>query len=1006
MIFNMSAHKNLRFWEKYVHLTFWSNIAAPRLFQGALAEKIIRGFTMKRLPALLLSLAVLLSCALSAQASGTESHNKIRVGYFTFPGFQEVGDDGRYHGYGYDYLQEIAKYTGWDYEFVDATWEECQDLLARGEIDLLGSAQKTEARLELYDYPELSSGISYAVLCARTEDTTLAYEDFAAFDGMTVGILAGNSRNNQLNAYCEANGFSVRTVLFEDQGQLADALHAGQVDVLLTSNLRREIGERIVARFAPSPFYFVTTKGNQAVLDGLDYAQNQIKLANPFFDVQLNEKYYGVTEEELPVFTQDEHAYLETHPTLRVACNPDWGPLSLRDGTGAFTGVAPDVFERIRISTGISFTFVPVATLEEAERLLANGEADLIAAVDREYSPVVTELTLTTSYISIPNVIVNDPRHDLPVSQTVAVTPDFFRTNDSDRLSELANTISTYPTSRDCFEALYAGEVSASFVNAHVADALRADHRYRRFQISALPDIEDELCVAMSRSGDVRLLSILNKCIQYLSNEEMQNIIIENTVFNSSMDLADYFYENPVQAVLIIAGILLLIILLLVSILLMRSRAAKRVAQLMYRDALTGIWNFNYFLPALGKLLASGKGGQYAVVYTDIRRFKDLNSSYGYEQGSQVLRHVGEVLRAQAAPDELCARISADNFITLLHYGDDLALIARLKEVDKQINTITLPGLESLRLHLSSGVYLIRPEDRDAATVVDRASDARKSIKEFHKSWYAFYDTAIETQINVRREIESCMESSLAENRFIPYFQAKFDLKTGEIVGAEALVRWLHPDRGLVQPYTFIPIFERNGFIIQVDFCVFESVCRTIRQELDDGIVPVPISSNFSRVHFSRPGFVQQFTQIAERYAIPPNLLEIEVTESILEETPEHLIPTLQTLREAGYRISMDDFGSGYSSLNLLRDLPVDILKLDKDFLQKGIVGGRDLIILDGFVEMAHKLEIVVICEGVETREQEAFLRALGCDLAQGFLYARPVPLGDFEQRLLKSRGL
>lgn len=247
------------------------------------------------------------------------------------------------------------------------------------------------------------------------------------------------------------------------------------------------------------------------------------------------------------------------------------------------------------------------------------------------------------------------------------------------------------------------------------------------------------------------------------------------------------------------------------------------------------------------------------------------------------------------------------------------------------------------------------------------------------------------------KRIEDIMQVSLIKEEFKVYLQPKFDLKTGIISGAEALVRWEHPKLGLINPDKFIPAFEKNGLIINLDKYVFEEVCLNIRRWIDLGYKVVPISVNVSRLHFLKRDFVSEYNKIKKKYNIPDNIIEIEITESAVFSlgTEKDIFQVMNDFREVGFEISMDDFGSGYSSLGLLKEMPIDTLKLDKIFV-KDIEDYSSQIIVNNIVNMAKNLELNVVCEGVETNMQVDFLRDIGCDMAQGYVFAKPEPIENF----------
>ena len=304
---------------------------------------------------------------------------------------------------------------------------------------------------------------------------------------------------------------------------------------------------------------------------------------------------------------------------------------------------------------------------------------------------------------------------------------------------------------------------------------------------------------------------------------------------------------------------------------------------------------------------------------------------------------------------------------------------------------------------LDCGIYKISKSDNDINTIMDRANTARKTIKGGHKNSFAFYDKEMHKKILKEKEIENSMVDALNNGEFIVYFQPKYSLSDYQIIGAEALVRWDNPQKGLIPPIEFIPVFERNGFIVNIDFYVFEEVCKKIREWMDEGQKVVPISVNLSRMHFVNSNFIEKFKLIVDKYKIPTRLIELELTETAVLDNIEGLLDTMNNLKEKGFVISMDDFGTGYSSLNLLKELPVDILKLDRAFFTEKDESNNEKIVISNVIKMAKELKMKVISEGVETISQVEFLKQIGCDMVQGYLFSKPMPVKEFEKIAFKK---
>ncbi|HBF4089967.1 TPA: bifunctional diguanylate cyclase/phosphodiesterase, partial [Clostridioides difficile] len=422
-----------------------------------------------------------------------------------------------------------------------------------------------------------------------------------------------------------------------------------------------------------------------------------------------------------------------------------------------------------------------------------------------------------------------------------------------------------------------------------------------------------------------------------------------------------------------------------------------------YTDPLTGADSIDKFKINSNKLFAKNNPEEYALFYIDVDKFKYINDMFGYDMGNDTLIHISNTIASELKEDEIFARVSADHFVLLIKYKTDDDIKTRLNNIYNKVQILSNPKINYYKLILDCGIYKISKSDNDINTIMDRANTARKTIKGGHKNSFAFYDKEMHKKILKEKEIENSMVDALNNGEFIVYFQPKYSLSDYQIIGAEALVRWDNPQKGLIPPIEFIPVFERNGFIVNIDFYVFEEVCKKIREWMDEGQKVVPISVNLSRMHFVNSNFIEKFKLIVDKYKIPTRLIELELTETAVLDNIEGLLDTMNNLKEKGFVISMDDFGTGYSSLNLLKELPVDILKLDRAFFTEKDESNNEKIVISNVIKMAKELKMKVISEGVETISQVEFLKQIGCDMVQGYLFSKPMPVKEFEKIAFKK---
>ncbi len=413
-------------------------------------------------------------------------------------------------------------------------------------------------------------------------------------------------------------------------------------------------------------------------------------------------------------------------------------------------------------------------------------------------------------------------------------------------------------------------------------------------------------------------------------------------------------------------------------------------------DKLTGALTPDSFRRKAKTVLQKREFGNYVFIKLDVKNFKLINRVYDFAMGDQVIKNIAEAIRyVTKGESALYARVGTDDFLLLLPYSERPILDAQRNDFVTKFRELMGPSFTTL-VEFPTGQYVLRPEDYpkpDITEILEKVNFAHRAAK--HRGQYETivdYVEDIEQEALMEKSVEDKMSQALTSEEFKLYLQPKFCVKTETICGAEALVRWKVNGQYYMHPTSFIPVLERNGFIVKLDLYMFRQAAQKLREILDDGLQPIPISVNFSRCHLSNQNFVKELCAITDEYAVPRKYLEIELTESAVFEHVEQIQDLSEQLHEAGFTLSMDDFGSGYSCLALLNKLNVDTLKLDKGFFDEKADPTRTRTVVAGVLRMAQQLHITTVAEGVEKRHHVDMLRELGCDIIQGFYFARPLP--------------
>lgn len=432
----------------------------------------------------------------------------------------------------------------------------------------------------------------------------------------------------------------------------------------------------------------------------------------------------------------------------------------------------------------------------------------------------------------------------------------------------------------------------------------------------------------------------------------------------------------------------------------------KKLHILAYADELTGGYNRRRFEQEAAEKVRGAAPGTYNMLWLNLQKFKVLNETGGVEAGDRTLIYIYRQLLNHLDKDELVCRIYSDNFVVLMKNQTAEEMESRLDRITRAINAFNLHSDFKYYLTFLIGVYPIADIEASITFYEDRAHAALKGShrKGTELFTYSYYSEAHNQQMLNDKELENRMQDALENHEFKVYLQPKYAIKEQRFTGAEALIRWEDKTRGLISPAEFIPLFESNGFIVQIDHFVFDEVCKLIRSWLDEGKAAVRISVNMSRMHFHNKDFMKHYVDTAERLRIPKEYLEIELTETMVFNNPAVFKTVVQEIHKAGFTCSLDDFGSGYSTLSTLKDLDVDAIKLDKAFFTSPQMNDeKENIVVESVLDLSKALHMETIAEGVETEGQKAFLCKTACDMIQGYVFSKPLPIHDFNKLVFEQ---
>ncbi|MCR5218005.1 EAL domain-containing protein [Treponema sp.] len=720
---------------------------------------------------------------------------------------------------------------------------------------------------------------------------------------------------------------------------------------------------------------------------------------------------YNENNHERPeiLLGQKEKEAVLKHKRLNVVIDPNWKPLEYNKTPGENNfnpaGLNVEYLKEIAAILNVELNFIATENYTQSIDLIRNNKADIISGYTRLLDIFKEIRQSTFSYSS--QLLLASTTGSLPEPGDVVGITEF----PPELIEELKKEIGvqnliiqTTPKPEITLDKFKSGEFKYIIIGQpelsytdklpeHKAFNLSLTY-YQQFGFSS--KIEPEFITAFNKAIKTIPTSELNLIFYQLQREkelEKEKNLQKMEVFHTR---SIFFLSHTV----ILAA-------LIISIMLAFLR--YKIHEITYDD-ITGLHTYSRFRRDVIRILKKHREEKYIFLCINIDNFGFINDSYGFNYGNKILSRIARHFIEECKKGEKYCRYYADTFIFFIKAPESLPLIEdkvyKLTDVSSHIADM-LPN--KYIMTFSSGVYYInRDEDiNDITGMVTKANIARKlNKKNFVTHRTAEYTQEMKKENDWNREITLSMNKALENREFIVYYQPKFSLKTGRIIGAEALIRWNKPETGLLGPDKFVPLFEHNGFIEKIDIYVFNDVCRFINEwnHIDNGNCPYPItiSFNLSRYHLYDTDLIEKLTGISRNFQIEPNCIEVELTESIMFDNMKRLVRVMNDIKKAGFKISVDDFGSGYSSLNILKNMPADVIKLDKEFLHKTEDTSKDSIIMESVINMAKKLNMQTVIEGIETKEQSELLTGIGCDIAQGFYFARPMPGEDFLDLLKK----
>ena len=915
---------------------------------------------------------------------------ELRIGVNVLPVLVDPVDGAR--DLNQDYMSILANYAGMKAVFVSASWQENLARLQSGEIDVIANITDLPERHAFFDYGRIPMSMSKSMLYLRGGTAMFDRADRTA--PLHIGVIRDQYTSPYLGKVIEEEGFPYMVQAYEDRKALAAAYTAGRID---GCSLDTAMPKSLLpaAALQADPVYFVVRKGNTALLERLNSAASRLAMARPMLFADLYDLYHINTGGDPLLLDRNERRYLEEHPVLRFVAVVNAPPYSYVDDSGAFAGGLRAVVDRAAADLGIDAEVVPVTREEDAYDALADGTADVMLnarwgpgwAVTHGYKQ--TQPFVTSYFTEVTR------RSDKPGHPKVAYWSQRLGASLFDgRFS--ADQLERYDSVDDALRAIAGGRADVCYLRQEVAQYEIFAGGFPGLATSGTVAFMTRTAMTMRQEADPALLSILDKEIAHMGQDVANGAIAEEQQkFLQNQSFGAYFYHYP-QYFFFGAGALAFVIALSFwRYRRMKKRTEAKLQDTIDRDPQTGLHNLAWIERVGSPIVKVSKGGKdpyLAAVTVRALRPDIIAGTYGRDVLAALCKAMGRDLDRMPWVIHTGTQASSAEIFALVR-RKETDLVPRLRQMLRQHEAQQV-GHMLVRIPMEAGICYVGDPPMDLKTAMNNAELAAHEMQ-----IVTVFNSTLQRETLLTSRMESLQEDALSRREFHVWYQPKYDLKTKKCIGAEALVRWESSELGFLPPGKFIPLFESNGFITQLDFYNLEHVMEFQREAPAKGLPVLPISVNQSRQHMREEGYLQHVQALVTQYGTEG--IELELTETAFDVLGEsmraHSIDVVESLRGMGFAIDMDDFGSGYSDLALLNQLPLDVMKIDRSLLLASEGSGRMRIVLEQMIALGHALGMKVICEGIETEEQEKMLISCGCEYGQGYLYGKPMRRADYE---------
>ena len=900
------------------------------------------------------------------------AENIIRVGYVPETGFLEIDNEGHYQGYGYEYMEFLSCYGNWKFVYIPSTtWNECNDKLQSGEIDIL-PAMPGDYR-SLQNVTRTDHVIGRYPMALITKDGTIKPQ-------MKLGTIKSNPPIPSLPKVAESEGFSYELTNYNIFYDMEESFKRNEIDGYITPMFEPNKEKNVASIFDRQSYRLLVRSDRKDLLAAMNLAMDEMLMDQPNIRNRLNDKFLRTGGFPL-ILTRQEKEYLSQKKKLKTA---------ITHKNSELLGMAPILINQISKDLNIEIEIVETKTPEEAYHLIQTGQIDFIADAVCDFSWAEKfNMKPTQAYLLLEYVAVI--RGDINIDDAKIVACD------RNRLYTKKFVFPRFPESHriytndllECFQLLNEGKADILYAPRNEVKYLIEEIGAYSLEVASESDFSDEVSLGIYTGADSRLWRILNKEVNHLDIINLRNAA--NDEINSAHYLNPKWliYHYPFRAMAVMATIVAIIGAAVWYRIQLRKKHINIMHNMAYTDSRYNLPNLIYLQKEIPKIIFKHndediEGKYYIVNFATFDKTID-NVTYDKELRNEQLINMAEQLNKL---DFVLLTSTGDergSLICLCKAANDVDIAQNSTEAVKKFGYIETEGS---RLWLDMKIGISEVDKRNYIQSIDNAQIACKNAQED----FLLFNADLQDNLDFDHKVEEKMKTALENGEFQVWYQPIYDLNTKKSFGTEAFIRWQSAELGFLLPHKFLPILERDGFILQVDYFVLEEVCKLQRKNIDNKLKILPISVNQSSLHFTEEHYIEKVKSIIKKYKLPKGIIKLEFSELSLEinnerqmEKVEKIIRALQNL---GLKISIDDFGKGYSSYKLLNDVKIDEMKIDRSILESATNSIRMKEILESIIKLGENLKTTVICEGIETKEQENLLISLNCRYGQGFLHS------------------